>query len=274
MEIETLLQDSGFLRNLLATGIVLLLVVILRVIALRFVRRVHWPSNQMQLRWMVQVRWASLLLLFLGLTVVWASELRTFAISVAAIAAAIVIATKELILCFSGALLRASAGSYTVGDRVAIGGIRGDVIDIGALTTTLLEVGPWHRRTGRALILPNALLLSQTVTNETFTHAFVLHIISVPVGKGEPWEAAEARLLEVAREVCAPYLDEARRDMQQTAREHGLESFLVDPNASLQVLKEGEYALNLRVPARAQETGQIEQQILRRFFAGAVSAED
>jgi small-conductance mechanosensitive channel len=32
---------------------------------------------------------------------------------------------------------------YTVGDRVQIGDIRGDVIDIGLLRTTLMETGNW-----------------------------------------------------------------------------------------------------------------------------------
>lgn len=266
MNLPDWLHDSTVLRDLLATAILLLGVLVLRGMSLRFIRRVNWPSPQAQLRWMVQVRWASLGLISLGLVIVWASELQTFALSVVAIAAAIVIATKELIACFSGALLRASAGSYTVGDRISIAGVRGDVIDIGALTTTLLEVGPWHRRTGKALILPNSILLTATVVNETFTNAFVLHMISVPVADEDSWSDAEARLLEIAREICAPIIEGATREMQQSAREHGLPDFLVDPNVSLQVTEAGKLSLQLRVPARAQETGQVEQRILRRFY--------
>ncbi len=32
---------------------------------------------------------------------------------------------------------------YSTGDRVQVGGIKGDVIDIGMLRTTMLEIGQW-----------------------------------------------------------------------------------------------------------------------------------
>lgn len=259
-------SEQLLLKNGIVTAILIVTLLILRAAAMRLVRRTKWASDQVKLRWTVQVRWAWLILLALGLVFIWAAELRSLALSVVAIAAAVVIATKELILCLSGSVLRAASRSFTVGDRIEIGGIRGDVIDIGALTTTLLELGPAHRRTGRAVALPNSLLLSSALTNETFTDDFVLHMITVPVAESADWEAAEARLLEVANEVCAPFLDDARKHLDATARRHGLPGFPANPSVSLQVPEPGKFNLLLRAPCRARDKSQTEQAILRRFF--------
>jgi small-conductance mechanosensitive channel len=229
------------------------------------VRRSGWASDQLTMRWTVQVRWASLLLLLLGLVIVWAEELRTLAISIVAIAAAIVIATKELILCLSGAFLRATSNSFTIGDRIEIAGVRGDVVDLRPLTTTILEIGPAHRRTGRAVILPNALLVSGPVVNETFTDAYVVHMITVPV-EPKRWRESEEALLEAANAVCAPFLADAEAHMAQAARRHGLPVFSVEPRAHVQIPDAGKLSLVLRVPTPARDKGQTEQEILRRFL--------
>ena len=69
---------------------------------------------------------------------------------------AIVLATKEIIMCLSGAIYRASSGTFKVGDRVEIGAFRGDVIDQTLLATTILEIGPGqaiHQHSGRTVTL-------------------------------------------------------------------------------------------------------------------------
>ena len=64
--------------------------------------------------------------------------------------------------------------------RREVAGVRGDVLDIGPLTTAVLEVGPGqsiHQRTGRKITLPNSVFL---------THAVTLALASAA------WAAAEA----------------------------------------------------------------------------------
>ena len=261
-----LFNQQVLVRNAVASVLLVFVVLLARSLALRFVRRSEWASEPLQLRWTVQVRWASLAIVALGLVVVWATELRTVALSMAALAVAIVLATKELILCISGSVLRAASSGFSVGDRIEIAGIRGDVVDMGALTTTVLEVGPGHRRTGRAVVVPNSLLLNTPFTNETFTDDFVLHMIVVPLGETRNWQEAEERLLAVANEVCAPFIEEARRYMNKTARRLGVTKISVDPLVNLQAPEAGKFNLLLRIPTRAYDKGQVEQQILRSFF--------
>ena len=259
------MSDRDLLRNLIATAILVVVVFLARAVALRAVRRSAWASDQLTLRWSVQVRWGTFLVLVLGLVFVWAEELRTLAISVVAIAAAIVIATKELILCMSGSFLRATSNSFSIGDRIELEGVRGDVVDLRPLTTTVLEIGPGHRRTGRAVVFPNSVLMTAPVVNETFTEAYVVHLITVPVDPGR-WEAAETALQSAANAVCAPFLAEAETHMTKVARRHGLPVFGVEPKVSVQIPEAGKVDLLVRVPTPARDKGQTEQEILRRFL--------
>ncbi len=269
--LSQIFSEHDLVRNAIATVVLIVTIFILRSAVLRFVRGAEWASEQMQLHLMVRVRTVAMFLLALGFVVIWASELRTMAISVVAIAVAIVIATKELILCVSGSVLRATSQCFSVGDRIEVSGIHGDVVDLGLFTTTILETGPGHRRTGRAVVLPNGVLLSAPVINETFTDDFVLHMISVPIGAEEDWQQAEERLLAAAREVCAPILAEAQTHMQKTANRHGLPDFKVEPTVNLQVPEADKLRLILRVPSRAQAKGATEQQILRHFLRSRIS---
>ncbi|AOL22657.1 Small-conductance mechanosensitive channel [Erythrobacter litoralis] len=115
-------------------------------------------------RWTANVRNALLLIAVVGLLMIWAPQLRTFALSLTAVAVAIVVATKELILCLSGSAFRTFTRAYSIGDIIEIGSHRGEVIDINLLSTRLREM---DRRDGsiRALdqgvVVPHSLLFTQ-----------------------------------------------------------------------------------------------------------------
>src|SRR5690606_32112227 len=119
---------AGFpVRLILSSALLILAVVVLRSVAARFIRS-HVQS----------------------------AELRTVAISIVAIAVAFVVATKELILCITGSILKMASRSFVIGDRIQVKDFRGDVIDQNLLATTILEVGPGkltHQRTGRMAVI-------------------------------------------------------------------------------------------------------------------------
>ena len=250
-----------------ATVIALLLIVLLRSVVARSVESSDLPAERRR-RMLVQTRNGAILLFVGAAAVIWAQQLQSVALSLAAIAVAIVVATKELISCLSGALMRISAQGFSLGDRIEVAGYRGDVIDIGGLTTTILEVGPGpsiHQVTGRTVVLPNSLFLTHAVTNETFTEAYVLHTCVVPLGASDDLLDAERRLLEAAQNECAEFMPAAAQNMQRVGRKHGLEPPDVTPKVWLRLTKADERELLLRFPAPVRLRGRIEQAILRRF---------
>ncbi len=251
-----------------STFILLVVVLVLNSLASRFIRRTV-NSSELRRKWLVQTRNGIILIFILGLILIWGEELRTLALSVVAIAVAFVVATKELILCVTGSLLKTGAGSFDIGDRIQIKDFRGDVIDQTLLATTILEVGPGkltHQRTGRMAVIPNALFVSEPVINESYTRQYVLHVFTVPFKRTDKWQAAQQALLVAASKHCQPYLENARLYMQRLSDERGLDASSVDPRVTIKVPTAAEIQLVVRFPVRASQRSYIEQLILSEVF--------
>jgi len=260
---------SAPLANLLiSTALLLIIIIVLRYFSGRFIRKTV-VSQELRRKWIVQTRNGLILLLLLGLVLIWGEELRTLAFSVVAIAVALVIATKELILCVTGSILKSGAGSFDIGDRIQIKDFRGDVIDQNLLATTILEVGPGkltHQRTGRMAVIPNAMFLSEPVINESFTHDYVLHVFTVPFKREDDWQGAQKAFLESANKHCKPYLEKVRKYMRQVSEEKGLDVPSVEPRVRLSVPAAGEIHLIIRIPTKMAERNYIEQAIFSDVF--------
>ncbi|RUO38175.1 hypothetical protein CWE13_00550 [Aliidiomarina shirensis] len=269
-ELVNSIPISGSMSRLLASSLLLIIgVLALRAVLGRFIRRTV-NSNELRRRWFVQSRNGLLLLLVLGLVMIWASELRTLALSIVAIAVAFVVATKELIMCVTGSMVKSAGRSFSIGDRIQVKDFRGDVIDQNLLTTTILEVGPGkltHQRTGRMTVLPNSLFVSEAVINESYTHDWVLHVFVVPFKREENWKVAKAAFLEAAQKHSEPYLDDVRRYMKRMSDNRGLDIPTVEPRVSLQVPAAGEIHLVVRFPVKASERSYAEQAILSDVFS-------
>ncbi len=263
------LKDSPYFTNILSTLALIIGILLLRSFALRSVRESEAASHETRLRWIVHIRNFTVILFLIGAAAIWAQELRSAALSFAALAVAFVISTKELILCLQGGFLRSSDRPFSVGDRIEIQEYRGDVVDQSMFTTTILEIGPGHsshQYTGRAIVLPNSLFLSAPIINETFTDDYVLHLFTFPMALDDHWREAERALLRAAQEECQPFLAQAASYMEKLARNRGLETPNVNPRISLNFPEPGHVNLLVRIPAPARLKGRIEQAILRKFL--------
>ncbi|HSG05748.1 MAG TPA: mechanosensitive ion channel family protein [Nitrospiria bacterium] len=195
--------------------------------------------------------------------------MKTFAVTLVAVAVALVLATKELILCLSGAVLRGVTDAYEPGDRIRVGEIRGRVLDQNLLATQVMEIGPGsltHQYTGRTVVIPNSLLISGPIFNETRTGRFVLHVIEVPAPAGKDWVTAEKLLLEAALSECRPFLEEARRSFERLESKGWLDIPSVEPRINLKILENRRILFLLRIPVPTQQAWRLEQTILRGYL--------
>ncbi len=258
------------LSRVLVSFLFLLLIIGARMLLVRWItHQEKMPADQRR-RWLVNSRNALIFVLVAGLVLIWVNELRTLAVSLLAIAVAFVIATKELILCLSGALLRRVTDAYDLGDRIEIAGMRGEVIDITYLGTTLREIGPGRggqQYTGRSVIVPHSLMLNNSVVNESFTGVYQVHLFTIPWKMDEDWQRAEHLLLEAAREESAPVLERARAHMKRLENQQGIEPPSLDPRVVLEISEPGRINFHVRVPVPSDRLSRIEQAILRRFLS-------
>lgn len=161
-------------RRILLTAIFMVLISIARWLLVRLIRGGSDILTENQRRWISQVKNGYLVVVLLGLAFVWMPEIETFALSITAVAVALVIATKELILCISGTVYRASSNLFQVGDWVEIGPHFGEVVDHNLGSTTLQEIDRQElTHTGQSITLPNSILFTSSVINHSFQKRYV-----------------------------------------------------------------------------------------------------
>jgi small-conductance mechanosensitive channel len=267
MAIDGLLSNE-YLAKSVSSLVLLLLLLGLRLLIIRSLDH-HVTSMELRRAWSHKIRSFVVVGLIIGLGFIWADALKTFAISILAVAVAFVIATKELIQSLLGAMLRTATRPYSLGDRIEIGNVRGDVVDLNLFTTTLLEVGPVsysHQHTGRTIIIPNSKFLDTTLTNESFMKPYVIHLFTVPLKADQDWEQAERILREAAIEETASYVEEASQYLSRLQERYDLDTRTEVPWISMHLPEPGRVNLLVRIPCPVGFQGRVQQGILRRFI--------
>ncbi|MEN3792009.1 mechanosensitive ion channel family protein [Fulvimarina sp. MAC3] len=155
---------------------------------------------------------------------IWLAEIQNALLSLTAVLVALVVATKELIMCVAGSVLRFGGHLFKVGDRIEINGIHGEVVDHGLFSTTIMELPPQHfgfSGTGRTVMLPNSVLLSGPVKVEAQPRHYAPHRFLLTLEQAVPVKDT-ARLIEaVAKRVLEPDRELASRFHQFAARKAG-----------------------------------------------------
>ncbi|MGA6827430.1 hypothetical protein ACO9S2_07425 [Nitrospira sp. NS4] len=269
MQIGWMQFDSSVVLDGLKSLILLVSIVLTRTLVVRWISRNPTLSMEAKRRWVVTTRNSMVFVFLTGLVVIWAHELQAFAVSLVALAAALVLATKELILCWSGAALRVGSKVYAVGDRIQIAGYRGVVLDHDVFATKLLEIGPGqatHLYTGRVTSFPNSLLLTNALVRENPDQEYGLYTLIVPLKADEDWQKAERTLLAGAKAECGPFMEEAARHMKMLEQTNLLEAPSPEPRITIQLQEPGRVHLVLRFPAPDRGRSRVEQAILRRYL--------
>lgn len=266
-DFTTLFEDPA--GKALATAIALAAAIAAPWFARLALTRSRWSSDAAVRRAYARIRTVALVAAAAVIVSIWSAELRTAALSLVAVAVALVIATRETIASLTASLQRASSGAFQIGDRISVGDRRGDVIDHSLTQTTLLEIGPSHLRTGRTIVIPNNLLLTEAVLNETAGSDYVLHSFTVLVAR-DRWAEAERLLLAKATDISAAYLDAARTAMEDRARRYAITMPVVEPLVLAKVVDVDTVSLTVRLPAPARDIWQIEDTITRAWLDASV----
>ncbi len=172
-----------------------------------------------------------LLLLF-----VYSDKLGGFGIALGVAGAGIAFALQEVIASFAGWLAILFGGFYKTGDRVQLGGIKGDVMDIGLLRTTIMETGQWvdgDLYNGRIVLVANSFVFKEPVFNYSGDFPFLWDEIKIPVKYGSDYTKTTEMLIDVGKEVVGELTSQSMEDWDQLQRKYRLENALTEPMVSL-----------------------------------------
>lgn len=198
---------------------------------------------------------------------IWASKIAGAALSLAAVAGAMLIVSKEFLSNLLGTAFLTVSRLYRVGDFIEIDGIAGRVIDTDLLATTLSEAQDGSQLTSRTVAIPHSLLLIKPVRNLTATGAYVVNLLKVSADVHDDLTALESALLAAANEVCQPWLEDADEHLKLIELRELMDLPSATPRVILQLCNPKEATLSLRYTCRPNDRVKVEQAILRRYLA-------
>ena len=210
-----------------------------------------------------------------GLTITWAEQLAEAAIVASGFAVALVLFHKELVLNVLGWWIKTMGSSFRIGDRIRVGTMRGDVIDYGVLTTTLMEVehtAEHGMRTGNVICIPNAHLLTEPVVNETRILNFEWKEVAFDLNAAEDWRAAEAMVMREAQSLVAEYRAEVERELSQMSETFAFHAIRVDPFVFVKSAPDGGVRLWVRLAVPSRRIFEIADRLNRAMIEWRQSA--
>lgn len=219
-------------------------------------------KRRLHLVWARNVIWFVVLLVIVS---VWASTIAGFALSLAAVAAAILIVSKELVMCVHGYLYVTLVQPYKMGDVIEFNGLHGRVVDIDMFATTLVEFDKAGQRTGKVAEFPNGLLLTHPLKNASPTGVYTLHAIRLPLpaGAAQDLDAAEAAARAAADRATAAWRDDAMDHFRRASEEN----FIALPSGKTKISWDfsdpEQLLLVVRVACPSDERARVEQAIFR-----------
>jgi len=173
-------------------------------------------------------------ILFLG--IVFKDRLGGLTIAFGVAGAGIAFALQEVIVSLAGWVAIVFGNFFATGDRIQLGGIKGDVIDIGLLRTTLMELGEWVKSdlyTGRIVRVANSFVFKEPVFNYSADFPFLWDEITVPVTYASDHRLAREILERIIHEVIDEYSAYAKRAWKDITKRYPIEEAMIDPVVTL-----------------------------------------
>ncbi len=185
-------------------------------------------------------------------------------------AAGIAVALQNVILSIAGYFFLIGRFGIKAGDRVQIGGVTGDVIDIGLVKLSMMELsgtGSHRQPTGRVVVFSNAIVFqpSGNFFKQAPGTSFVWNEIRLTLAPDCDYRLAEKRLLDAVDEVFARYRDRVISEFRHLERELNVMLETPKPQSRLHLSQAG-LEIIIRYPAEARSAAQITDEISRRVL--------
>ncbi|QUJ67913.1 mechanosensitive ion channel family protein [Photobacterium sp. GJ3] len=255
-------------KLLLSACIVLIAILIRRLTITRIRGEANFLSED-QRKWISRTKNGAFTLVLLTLFLLWESEISKFALSLTAIAVALVVASKEIILCFTGSLQRASSRSFRIGDWIEVGPVCGEVIEHNLMATVIQEIalhqGQYHY-TGKTITLPNSMFFTVAVKNLNFMKRYVYHGFTITVKETVNLYPMVPIMLQKIDAHIVEFFDVAQRYNHMIERHAGVDLPGADPHIYITTTPTGEQQVHFKLFCPTIQAAELEAIIREEFM--------
>ena len=198
--LELLRHNTSVLGRLVTTAALVVLAFLVAAVTGWLVsRRADDPYTRYYLRKAIHA--LVVVVLLVALAVVWRPFAGRIGVVLGFATAGLAFAMQEVIGSLAGWVSILTGRHFRVGDRIQMGGVRGDVLDLSPLRTKILEIGcgqeedSWIRGrqyTGRVVSISNKAIFTEPVFNSSAAFDYLWEEPTVPVPYDDDWRRAEA----------------------------------------------------------------------------------
>ena len=189
------------------------------------------------------------IVLIVGMMSIWFNDPTRLATAFGLMSAGLAFALQQVITAIAGYFVILRGSTFSVGDRISMGGVRGDVLQLGFIQTTIMEMGQpppvqgadpamWVKSrqfTGRIVTVSNAKIFSEPVFNYTRDFPFLWEEMTIPITYKADRGRVEKILLEAARRHAVDtgaMAADAKDDLQQR---FGVEPIELEPHVYFRI---------------------------------------
>ncbi len=227
--------------------------------------------------------WGLALLL---VVVIWAEFGRQASFIVGAFSAGVAFALQNVFGSFAAWIGILTGKVFKAGDRVMMGGVRGDIIDISPLRTTIMEIGSpgseedsdvWvkaRQYTGRVVTVSNTAFFEEPVYNYSRDFEYIWEEITVPLTYTTDWEKGRDILLGEVQEATRAFREASARSLEGMARRYLVRQSEIEPQAFVRLTDNWiELSARFVIPVRSARRAKsdISERVLRRYSREGVT---
>ena len=217
-------------QKLLFSFVFLTIVWLIRTLLRAIAKTVRTRESKAAVFWTGQgISLLTFLLGVVGLLSIWFDNPARLATGVGLVGAGLAFALQKVITSFAGYFVILRGKTFNVGDRIAMGGVRGDVVSLSFFQTVIMEMGTppsgddatkgiWvqsRQFSGRIVTVANSKIFDDPVYNYTREFPFIWEEMHLPISYKDNRERAEQILLEAAEKETLPLAEIAAPAMKQ-----------------------------------------------------------
>jgi small-conductance mechanosensitive channel len=181
--------------------------------------------------------------LVVGLVSIWFDNPARLTTMLGLLTAGLAVALQRVVTSVAAYFVILRGKVFHIGDRIAMSDVRGDVIDLGFVRTTIMEMGQppgeqgdspsvWvqsRQYTGRIVTVTNDKIFENPVYNYSGEFPYLWDEMHLPIPYNGDRNRAEQILLETIRRHTVKIAEVAEKDLEELRRRYFVDSASLEP---------------------------------------------
>lgn len=221
----------------------------------------------------------------IGFVSIWFDNPTRLATGVGLLGAGLAFALQKVVTSFAGYFVILRGKTFNVGDRISMGGVRGDVIALNFIQTVIMEMGEppavqsqdpgmWvmsRQYSGRIVTISNAQIFEEPVYNYTRDFPYIWEEMHIPISFKDDRHRAEQIMLEAVRRHTADITNMAQPELNRLKTQYFIDAADINPRVFLRIT-DNWVELSVRFLCSAHDVRGLKDRISREILSGLEAA--